>query len=86
MNWAGWVIISLMFLILGGLFVSILLKQKAIDVPCKGLLIVDRSDFEGPCMVYLQAVVDPGTFKEGETVKLRVRHVKPESQGKQAAE
>lgn len=80
MNTVGWVIIGLMFLILGGLFVDILIKQEKLDAPCKGLLIVDRQDVEGPCMVYLQAIVDPGEFKEGEMVKLKVRHTKPDSQ------
>ena len=86
MNWAGWAIIGLMFLILGGLFLDIIIKQKQLDEPCKGLLIVDRQDFEGPCMVYLQAIVDPGEFKEGEKIKLKVRHVHPDSQEKQATE
>lgn len=86
MNWAAWVILGLMFLILGGLFVDIILKQKSLDAPCRGLLIIDRQDVEGPCMVYLQAMVDPGTFTDGELVKLKVCHVKPDSQGKQATE
>ena len=85
MHWTVYVV-CVLFCLIVALFVSILLKQKSLDIPCKGLLIVDRQDFEGPCMVYLQAIVDPGTFKEGETVKLKVRHVKPESQGKQATE
>ncbi len=83
MGWIAWVVIGLMFLILGGLFVGILIKQKSLDIPSKGLLIVDHQDIEGPCMVYLQALVDPGTFKEGEEVKLKVCVVKPDSQGKQ---
>ena len=86
MNWAGWVIIGLMFLILAGLFLEIIIKQKKLDEPCKGLLIVDRQDIEGPCMVYLQAIVDPGTFREGEKIKLKVRHTRPDSQEKQASE
>lgn len=84
MEWVVWGILVLFFLITIGLFIGILIRQKELDIPCKGLLIVDRQDIEGPCMVYLQAMVDPGTFKEGEDVKLRVRVVKPESQGKQA--
>ena len=75
-------IIAALLIVALGLFIAILFRQKEIDIPCKGFLIVDH-DEEGPCMVYLQALVDPGTFKEGEVVKLRVRHVKPESQGKQ---
>lgn len=78
-----WGVIIVLFLIVIGLFAGILIRQKELDSPCKGLLIVDRQDIEGPCMVYLQAMVDPGTFKEGEMVKLKVCVVKPDSQGKQ---
>lgn len=76
-------IIAALLLVTIGLFVAIIFKQQNLDAPCKGFLIVDTQEEDGPCMVYLQAVVDPGTFAEGEVVKLRVRHVKPESQGKQ---
>lgn len=79
-----WAIIAVLFLVAIGLFCGILIRQKELDAPCKGLLIVDRQDVEGPCMVYLQALVDPGTFEEGEMVKLKVVHVKPDSQHKQA--
>lgn len=84
MIWVAWGLIATMCLIIIGLFASIVLRQKSLDVPCKGLLIVDRQDIEGPCMVYLQAMVDPGTFNEGEEVKLKVRIVRNDSQGKQA--
>lgn len=80
MNSVGWGIVVLMFAILAGLFIAIIQRQKNLDAPCKGLLIVDKTDTEGPCMVYLQAIVDPGEFKEGELVKLKVRHTKFESQ------
>lgn len=82
-NWAGWVVLALMFLILAGLFIAGLIRQKHLDAPCKGLLIVDRQDFEGPCYVYLQTTVDPATFREGEEVKLKVRVVLPKTQQKQ---
>ena len=77
---AALIVIGLMLLTLAGLFACIIFRQKELDTPCKGVLIVDRQDIEGPCMVYLQAMVDPGTFKEGEIVKLKVCHVKPDSQ------
>lgn len=84
MIWIVWAFMFVLFVCAIGLFIGILIRQKELDIPCKGLLIVDRQDIEGPCMVYLQAMVDPGTFKEGEEVKLKVCVVKPDSQGKQA--
>lgn len=79
-------VVGIIILLLAGFFsmgVAVYLKQKSIDAPFKGILIVDKQDIEGPSMVYLQAMVDPGTFTDGEEVKLRVRLVKPKSQGKQ---
>lgn len=78
-------IIGLMLLIVGGLFVSIVIRQKELDIPCKGLLVVDRQDAEGPCLVYLEATVDPATFTDGEMVKLTVTHVYDKSHQKQGA-
>lgn len=76
-------IIAALLVVAIGLFVAIIFNQQKLDSPVKGFLIVDSMEEDGTCMVYLQAMVDPGTFDEGEIVKLRVRHVKPESQGKQ---
>lgn len=80
MYWAGVVIIGLMLLILGVLFVRIILRQKQLDIPCSGVLIVDRQDPESKCLVYLQVNVDPTTFKEGQEVKLKVATVIDDSQ------
>lgn len=80
------VVVSVIGVLLLGFFVlgiMVYLKQKDLDAPFKGILIVDHQDEEGPSMVYLQAVVDPGTFTDGEAVKLRVKIVQPESQHKQ---
>ena len=80
MDWLLWGLTTMIVLIICGLFVDIVIRQKSIDVPCAGILIVDRQDREGPCMVYLQAIVDPGTFEENQMVKLKVKHVDPASQ------
>ena len=80
MVWVAWGILLLMFLIVIGLFLEIVARQKKLDTPCKGVLIVDRQDPEAPCMVYLQVNVDPSQFKEGEDVKLKVRTVITDSQ------
>ena len=75
------VLISIFLATVCALGFAIYSKQKELDAPFRGILIVDKQE-DGPAMVYMQAVVDPGTFKEGEAVKLRVRIVKPDSQGK----
>ena len=80
MVWVGIVILAVMLLIVGGLFVEIIVWQKKLDAPCKGVLIIDRQDPEAPCMVYLQANVDPDTLTNGELVKFRVRTVTDKSQ------
>ena len=79
MNWIIWGFLFLIMLIVIILFLDIVIRQKHLDTPCKGLLIVDHQDIEGPCMVYLQALVDPGEFKDGESVKLKVRLVRNEN-------
>lgn len=84
MAWVAWGILVLMVFITAGLFISIVVRQKKLDKPCTGVLIIDRQDPEVPCMVYLQANVDPGTLKDGERVKFKVKVVREESQGKQA--
>lgn len=80
MVWVGIVILAVMLLIVGGLFIDIVNRQKALDAPCKGVLIIDRQDPEAPCMVYLQANVNPDTLNDGELVKFRVRTVTDKSQ------
>ena len=80
MAWVAWAILALMFLIGIGLFIEIIQRQKKLDIPCSGVLIVDRQDPEAPCTVYLQVNVDPSQFKEGEDVKLKVRTVITDSQ------
>lgn len=86
MSWIAWAVWIFLFVSLGGLFLAILRAQKKLDAPMRGFLLVDKQDEEGPTMVYLQALVDPGTFTDGEEVKLKVRIVPPESQGKQGSE
>lgn len=80
MNWIIWVVLGIMFLALAGLLISILYTQKTLDIPCSGLLLVDHQDTDGPALVYFQAAVDPKTYKDGETIKLRVKIIKPDSQ------
>ena len=80
MFWVGVAIIGLMFLILGGMFFQIIRNQKRLDIPCSGVLIVDRQDPESKCLVYLQVNVDPESFTEGQEVKLKVATIIDDSQ------
>lgn len=75
MNFIGWLISAvIIFAFIGvcALFSRIIQKQKELDAPFAGNLIVDPQDH----MVYYQAMNDPMQYKEGEVVKLRVRIVK----------
>ena len=83
MSWLVIVVIVLLFLGLIGVGVGILYTQKILDIPYSGFLLIDKQDPNEPAMVYFQALVDPKEYKNGETIKLHVKIVKPESQGKQ---
>ena len=89
MNWIAWVILAILFLISGGLFVAILIRQKELDAPVKGLLVIDCQDPEHHSEVYLKGAIldrDPKTFTDGELIKLEVCVITGNSQGKHATE
>lgn len=85
MSWIAWIIFGFGFVAIALLLVAILATQKSLDAPMNGILLVDHQEEEGRPLVYFQAVVDPQTYKDGEVIKLRVKIVKPKSQGKQIA-
>lgn len=93
MEWILWVIFMLIALVSIGLFIAIIVRQEKIDAPVKGLLVIESSDPEKPCEVYLAScskgvVLDeePKTFTDGQLIKLEVCAIKGGSQGKQATE
>lgn len=83
MNLLAWIVVGLLFIGIIVVGACILYTQKMLDIPYSGFLLIDKQEPEEPAMVYFQALVDPKEYKNGETIKLKVRLVKPESQGKQ---
>lgn len=68
---------DVLFWILAGMFIGlgvigalILRAQKKLDAPPGGLLLVDKR--EDTPAVYFQALRDPGTFTDGEEIRLKV--------------
>ena len=60
------------FMITAVIGALILHAQKKLDSPYGGILVVEKQDGE-PALVYFQAVRDPGTFTDGQELKLKVR-------------
>lgn len=88
MSWIVYVVFTVILLTAIGVGVGILHTQKILDIPYSGFLLVDRKEEDEPAMVYFQAMVDPKEYRDGETIKLKVRivpskHEASESQGKQ---
>lgn len=52
--------------------VLILRAQKRIDAPYGGIMVVEKQEGE-PSLVYFQAMADPGTYTDGQELKLKVR-------------
>ena len=54
------------------LLVFVYRAQLRLDIPDGGLLVVEKQE-DGPVLVYFQAMKDPGTFTDGEQIRLKVR-------------
>ena len=71
----GDIVIGIMagaFLLMTAVGLLVYRAQKRLDAPYGGILVVERNKGE-PAAVYFQAVADPGTFTDGQDLKLKVR-------------
>lgn len=84
MIWAVLAVLTFLFIVLIGVGAIVIKKQTEIDTPVTGELVIDQQVPDEPAGVYFYNL--PGSYKSGTIIKLRVKVIRGDSQGKHTRE